>query len=63
MSCLLSTKEEARQFTTDEVEDAMHTLDFADKQLDFRAVSTCLEVLYKHAAIHACVFGRRKPLF
>lgn len=59
LSCVLSIKEESRQLTPDEVEDTLHTMDFAEKMSDFRAVSTCLEMIVKHLTVYLPVLKYR----
>ena len=63
LSCILSIKEELRRLTPDEVEDTMHTMDFAEKMSDFRAVNTCLEILYKDHAHYGQYLKYRPQLF
>lgn len=41
----MSIKDEERYLTSDELEDAWHTLQFAEKVNDQRSINMCLEII------------------
>ena len=45
ISCLLTLKEEGRSLTSDEIEDLIYTLQFAEKLNDQKAIGLCLEII------------------
>lgn len=57
---MLSIKDELRRLTPDEVEDTLHTMDFAEKVSEFRALNTCLDLLYKDLD-HYAQFLKYRP--
>ena len=48
ISCMLSIKDESRAITQDENQDVWHTLMFADKLGDQKAIGQCLEMILQH---------------
>ena len=53
LSCLLSLRDEGRLlWTTDEIEDLWHTLQFAEKLNDAKGINTCLEMLAAQIAVN-----------
>jgi len=45
ISCLLSIRDEERPLTIDELEDAWHILQYAEKIRDARSQNTCLDLI------------------
>ena len=60
-SCLLSMKDEGRPLCIDEVEDAIHTLMYAEKVGDVKAQNICLELI--HSSVPMQILNLVKNVF